>query len=33
MGKETGYEGVDWVHLAQDMNQLRALEDGSEPSG
>jgi hypothetical protein len=22
---ETGFEGVDWIHLAQDMNWLRVL--------
>jgi hypothetical protein len=23
--KETGYEGVEWIHLAQDMDQWRIL--------
>jgi hypothetical protein len=23
--KETGYEGVGWIHLAQDKNQRRIL--------
>jgi hypothetical protein len=23
--KETGWEGMDWVHLAQDRDQWRAL--------
>jgi len=25
--RETGYEGVDWVHLAQDRNQWQAPVD------
>jgi len=25
--KETGWEGVDWMHPAQDRDQWRALED------
>jgi hypothetical protein len=23
--RETGWEGVDWIHLAQDMDQWRAV--------
>jgi hypothetical protein len=26
-------EGVDWIHLAQDRDQWRALEHGNETSG
>jgi hypothetical protein len=25
--KETGWEGVDWIHVAQDMVQWRAVEN------
>jgi hypothetical protein len=25
--KETGWDGVDWIHLAQDRDQLWALVD------
>jgi hypothetical protein len=25
--RETGWDGMDWIDLAQDMDQLRALEN------
>jgi hypothetical protein len=32
--KEIGWEGVDWLHLAQDRDQWLAVgEHGNEPSG
>jgi hypothetical protein len=32
--RETGREGVDWMHLAQDRDQWRALVNtGNKPSG
>jgi hypothetical protein len=31
--REIGWDGVDWIDLAQDRDQWRALEHGNEPSG
>jgi hypothetical protein len=31
--KETGWECVAWLHLAQDRDQLHTCEHGNEPSG
>jgi hypothetical protein len=31
--RETGWEDVDWIHLAQDRDQWEACERGNEPSG
>jgi hypothetical protein len=31
--KEKGWEVVDWIHLAQDSDQWRALVNNNEPSG
>jgi hypothetical protein len=31
--RETGWFGMDWIDLAQDRNQWRALVNGNEPSG
>jgi hypothetical protein len=30
---EVGWEGVDWIHLAQDRDQWQAHVHGNEPSG
>jgi hypothetical protein len=30
--KETGFEVVDWVHLAQDRNRRLTDEHGDEPT-
>jgi hypothetical protein len=31
--REIGWEGVDWIHLAQDIPVVGSCEDGDEPSG
>jgi hypothetical protein len=32
--KEIGWDGMDWIELAQDRDQWRAVcEHGDEPSG
>jgi hypothetical protein len=31
--REIGWDGMDWIDLAQDRDQWRALEQGNEPSG
>jgi hypothetical protein len=32
--REIGWDGTDWIHLAQDRDQWRALgEHGNEPPG
>jgi len=31
--REVEWEGVDWIHLAQDRDQWWVLEHGNEPSG
>jgi hypothetical protein len=31
--RETGWDGVDWVDVAEDRDQLRTLKHGNEPSG
>jgi hypothetical protein len=31
--RERGWDGEDWVYLAQDKDQWRALVNGNEPSG
>jgi hypothetical protein len=31
--KETVWEGVDWIHVAQDTGQFDSCEHGNEPSG
>jgi hypothetical protein len=31
--REIGWEGVDWMHLAQDRDQWQTCEYGNEPSG
>jgi hypothetical protein len=31
--KEVGWGGMDWIFLAQDMDQRRALLNGNETSG
>jgi hypothetical protein len=32
--REIGWDGMDWIHLAQDRDQWRALvNNGNEPSG
>jgi hypothetical protein len=30
--REIGWDGVDWIDMAQDRDQWRALERGIEPS-
>jgi hypothetical protein len=30
---EIGWDGRDWIELAQDRDQWRACEHGDEPSG
>jgi hypothetical protein len=31
--KETGWDGMEWVNLAEDWDQWRTYEHGNEPSG
>jgi hypothetical protein len=31
--REIGWEGMDWIDLAQDRGQWRGSCDGAEPSG
>jgi hypothetical protein len=31
--REIGWVGMDWIYLAQDRDQWRALVNGNEPSG
>jgi hypothetical protein len=31
--RETGWDGVDWIDMAQHRDQWRAREHGIEPSG
>jgi hypothetical protein len=31
--REIGWDGMDWIDLAQDRDQWRARENGNEPSG
>jgi hypothetical protein len=30
--REIGWEGGDWMHLAQDRDKLRTIEHGNESS-
>jgi hypothetical protein len=31
--REIGWDGVDWIHMAQDMTVEGSCEYGNEPSG
>jgi hypothetical protein len=31
--REIGWDGMDWIDLAQDRDQWRALVNGNKPSG
>jgi hypothetical protein len=31
--RQTGWEGVDWMHLTQDGDQWQALVNHNQPSG